>query len=486
VANKGDYDVWNGRFKGYYQANTNRFTFFPAGMIRRGHQDRMATDDLDPHFYFWPSATVNKRLPADQYFKRRCKVLPDEVVAGREARHLACQYGPYGKPGALKTTILSIWLDAQYGFILKTAFPANGALFEVRQITLNPAFPPGLFRVEAPHGSNAVWGGPGVPPPALRERLSRRVAATIPVGSHPAVLAAGAGSLWVANLADGSLSRIDPHSNRVIATIRGLHAYGLTYGAGSAWVVTNGGRLERIDPATNRQAGPAIAVGGGTTPSHTVAYGFGTLWTVGGKVRTVHFPNGMIDSSYASLVRVDPASGRVVADLPIQGDLTYTAVIAVGEGSTWVATYRPTPSGKSDSTVLVRVDPNHNRVVSTLELGRYSLGQVVPALGSIWVAVGNNDHHGYLMRIDPRSNRIIAKIRVGESPDGIAVSHGAIWVSNLQDGTLTKIDPATNSVVGAPLPVGDYPTGALYAHGALWVADNLDNTVVRINRRELP
>jgi YVTN family beta-propeller protein len=90
------------------------------------------------------------------------------------------------------------------------------------------------------------------------------------------------------------------------------------------------------------------------------------------------------------------------------------------------------------------------------------------------------------MRIDPRSNQIIAKIPVGESPDGIAVSHSSIWVSNLQDGTLTKIDPATNSVIGAPLPVGDDPTGALYAQGALWVADNQDKTVVRINRPDLP
>jgi DNA-binding beta-propeller fold protein YncE/outer membrane lipoprotein-sorting protein len=489
-AHTGDYYVWNGRFEGQYQANTNRFYFYPGAMVRKEHREYMATDDLDPHFYFWPGAAVNKRLPADQYFKRRCKVLPNQVVAGREARHLACQYGPYGRLDALKTSTISIWLDAQYGFILKIAWPTHGSLFEVRKITLNPAFPPGVFQVQAPPGSKPVWGGSGVPPPALREKLTSRVAATIPVGSHPGSLAAGAGSLWVVNIgahiADGSLSRIDPRSNRVISTIKGLKGWALTYAAGSIWVVTNGGRLERIDPASNRQGGPAIAVGGGTTPSRDIAYGAGTLWTVGGKVRTAHFPNGMSDSSYASLVRINPANGRVILDIPIQGDLAYSAAIAVGEGSTWVATYRPTPSGKSDSTVLVRVDPEHNRVVSTLTLGSYSLGRIVTALGSIWLTVGNYDHHGYLIRIDPRSNRIIAKIRVGKSPDGIAVSPGAIWVANSEDGTLSKIDPATNRVVGTPLPVGDYPGGALYAYGALWVADNQDNTLVRINRPDLP
>jgi DNA-binding beta-propeller fold protein YncE len=488
VAHTGDYYVWNGRFEGYFQSNTNRFTFFPAAMVRRDREEYMATDDLDPHFYAWPSVRVGKGLSADQYFKRRCKVLPNGVVAGREARHLSCKFGPYGRPGALKNPTISIWLDARYGFILKIAWPSRGSVFEVRKVTINPSFPRGMFRVQAPHRSKAVWGGPGVPPPALRQKPSKRVTATIRVGSQPARIAAGAGSVWVANLADGSLSRIDPHSNRVIATIHGLHAYGLTYAAGSAWVVTNSGLLERIDPATNRQAGPAIAVGGGKTSYRDVAYGAGTLWTVGGKVRTVHFPNGWVDNGYASLVRVDPASGRVVADLPLQADLTFTAVIALGEGSAWVATYKSTPSGKhlTESAELVRVDPKHNRVVSTLDLGRDSIAQIVPALGSIWITVGNPDDRGYLLRIDPRSNRIIAKIRVGESPDGIAVSPGAIWVVNSQDGTLSKIDPATNRVVGTPLPVGDTPVGALYLNRALWVANNQDDTVVRINRLHSP
>jgi YVTN family beta-propeller protein len=301
---------------------------------------------------------------------------------------------------------------------------------------------------------------------------------------------AGAGSLWVANLADGSVSRIDPHSNRVIATIKRLHADRLTYGAGSVWVVTTDGFLERIDPVNNRQVGRPIAIGGGNN-GRDVAYGDDTLWTNGGKVRTVHFANGWVDSAYESLVRVNPATGRVVADLPLQADLGDGASIAVGEGSAWVATYRSAPSGKKlkTSTVLIRVDSTTNRVVDTLDLSRYSLGTVVSALGSIWVTTAGNyneDKPGYLLRIDPRSNKVIAKIRVGAAPNGIAVSPGAVWVADSQDGTLSKIDPATNRVVSAPLPVGDYPTGALYAYGALWVADNQDKTVVRINRSQLP
>ena len=38
----------------------------------------------------------------------------------------------------------------------------------------------------------------------------------ISVGEQPAAVAAGGGSVWVANSGDGSVSRIDPESNRVI------------------------------------------------------------------------------------------------------------------------------------------------------------------------------------------------------------------------------------------------------------------------------
>ena len=484
-AHSGDYYVWDGRFMGNYVARSKRFYLTPASMVRQTRREYMATEDLDPHFYNWPSAKVGKGLPADEYFRRRCEVLPNEVVAGREARHLACKYGPYGRLNALRTRTVSVWLDAQYGFILKLAWPSDHYEFEVRKITINPTFPRGVFQVQAPPGSKAIWEGPGVPPSALRQKPSPQVAATIPVGSHPAILAAGAGSLWVSNLAAGSVSRIDPNSNRVISGVQGLQAYGMTYGAGSVWVATNSGRLERIDPASNRQIGPAIAVGGGRTAYRDVAYGFGTLWTVGGKVRTVHFPDGSFSSSYASLVRVDPATGRVVADLPIQAELADVADIQVGEGSVWVATYRIGSSGK-ESLVLVRVDPEQNRVVDTLDLGRISLDHVIVALGSVWLTVGTEGEHGYLLRIDPRSDRIVARIPVGESPSGIAVSPGAVWVTTPDNGTLSKIDPTTDRLIGTPVSMGDMPVGALYAYGALWVADNQDNTVVRINRPDLP
>jgi DNA-binding beta-propeller fold protein YncE len=41
----------------------------------------------------------------------------------------------------------------------------------------------------------------------------------IAVGSQPGAIAFGAGSIWVANVGDGSVSRIDPRAHRVVRTL---------------------------------------------------------------------------------------------------------------------------------------------------------------------------------------------------------------------------------------------------------------------------
>src|SRR5262249_44468385 len=60
---------------------------------------------------------------------------------------------------------------------------------------------------------------------------------TIAVGSRPRGVAWGDGSVWVANSGDGTVSRIDPHTDRVAATIRvGQSPQALVVTAGAVWV----------------------------------------------------------------------------------------------------------------------------------------------------------------------------------------------------------------------------------------------------------
>jgi YVTN family beta-propeller protein len=63
------------------------------------------------------------------------------------------------------------------------------------------------------------------------------VSATIPVGRSPAGVTVGAGSIWVANSGDGTVTRIDPSDGNILATIHvGGSPFDLTFAHGLAWV----------------------------------------------------------------------------------------------------------------------------------------------------------------------------------------------------------------------------------------------------------
>ena len=125
-----------------------------------------------------------------------------------------------------------------------------------------------------PHDDDLVAGTPWRPPcgPARLVGVGLalafgnsddgpKVVATIEVGGGPHGVAIGAGSVWVTNRDDNSVSRIDPATDEVISeTTVGPKPDGLSIGENSAgdesmWVTSfEGPDLSRIDPLTNEVA----------------------------------------------------------------------------------------------------------------------------------------------------------------------------------------------------------------------------------------
>jgi streptogramin lyase len=91
----------------------------------------------------------------------------------------------------------------------------------------------------------------------------------------PDVTAAGAGSLWGTGTY-GGIQRVDPATGQVTATIRLPGAVNVVYWAGSAWAADDqAGTLTRIDPRSNRTTGAAAPAG--TSPIYLTASPNG-LW----------------------------------------------------------------------------------------------------------------------------------------------------------------------------------------------------------------
>jgi YVTN family beta-propeller protein len=83
--------------------------------------------------------------------------------------------------------------------------------------------------------------------------------------------------------------------------------------------------------------------------------------------------------------------------------------------------------------------------------------------------------------IDPQSNRVTGSIpNVGTRPSSVTAGSGSIWVANLDDETLTRVSPTTESVERT-FALDATPTGLAYGAGAIWVANGLLGSVARFD-----
>jgi YVTN family beta-propeller protein len=229
--------------------------------------------------------------------------------------------------------------------------------------------------------------------------------------------------------------------------------------------VTNWGddTLSRIDPATNAVLQTLPLTLTGNAGPEAIAYGNGSLW-----VSTTE-----VDASGKSLpgsvLRIDPASGQVLATIPVGGAVHD---IEVTPAAVWVPAY-------ADDT-LTKIDPATNQVVTTIPVCTNPVG-VTSGFGSVWASCMD----GSLARIDPATNQIVTTIRTQDSGGYVVASPTAIWMTNsghvdTPDGSVTRIDPATNAVV-ANVAIGVGPIAIAYAGGSLWVGLFDTPTVVRVS-----
>ena len=133
---------------------------------------------------------------------------------------------------------------------------------------------------------------------------------------------AGAGSIWVAsdNTA-GKVSRIDPATNTVIATIPvDPGTWYLAFGYGSLWAVSSDGQsVQRIDPTTNSVTKRTAL---GKQPGFLAA-GEGAVWVQ--------------EQGDGTVARIDPVSGEVSGRVKVGAVLKYGDIDA-GGGKVWLRT----------------------------------------------------------------------------------------------------------------------------------------------------
>ena len=207
------------------------------------------------------------------------------------------------------------------------------------------------------------------------------------------------------------------------------------------------------------------------------AAGFGSLWvsdyTHGSLVRV----SGTTRLSLTTIPIGNPAALQPGCQ-PDQEDAPAGSLIirrcdlpsgvASGAGSVW--------AGRNDLEAVVRIDPATDRVVATIPVGIRIFGMTA-ADDAVWVTSYEDNA---VVRIDPRSNQVVARLQVPHGPAAVLITPTAVWLSDNTGLLLTKIDPRSNAV-RAEVPVGSGPFPMALAAGSLWVRNEQDNTVFTVD-----
>jgi streptogramin lyase len=172
-------------------------------------------------------------------------------------------------------------ITVAYGLVWVTEPKAGpGVIVRIDPRTNRVSGPPiqvGIGPGAAVAGFGALWVSNGDLNGSVSQISPATSAVTRTLVNIPDVVAAGAGSLWVTPI-HGGLQRVDPATGKVTAAIGLPNAVGVTLWAGSVWVSTNPpAALVRVDPASNRIIGKAAPAG--TSPVYITASPTG-LWVV--------------------------------------------------------------------------------------------------------------------------------------------------------------------------------------------------------------
>lgn len=274
-------------------------------------------------------------------------------------------------------------------------------------------------------------------------------------------MAAGNGSVWVGNIGDDTMTRIDTRTRRPSFPNGVQQPLDLAVTRAAVWIA-NGTSFARNPPT-----------GGGTIERRGLRFGarktihvgppetLNEWWTVvAADARSVWAGN----SSTRAAVQLEPDTGRVVQRVSDVGG----GSIAIGYGSVWVGEYR--------RNTVARIDPGSGNVNARIPVSSAPT-RIAAGEGAVWVTTQHPNNA--VWRIDPRTGETVAVIPVPPTSRRVATGAGYVWVTSgtyagepgvpQTGGVLTKIDPRTNRIV-ATIDLGFRPDGVAVANGRVWVA----------------
>jgi hypothetical protein len=271
-----------------------------------------------------------------------------------------------------------------------------------------------------------------------------------------------------------------PPTARVAATIPvGPHPTAIAAGEGSVWVAVRGerpadGTVVRLDPATGEVVAriPVDVVPGWEVGGGGVAVDDGSVWVAGSTGEGA----GLIE-------RIDTASNRVVDAIPVSGSPADVATFA--SGSVW-ALLRGDRGTPRLLQIEVSPDPaqgSTHDVVSEIDLpGAYGR-RLINGGGQMFAMVatprGGPIDDSLLYRLDPWTGRVEGVLEL-HAYAPVAGSPTQVWAAT--GDALVRVDPETGRALGDPVAVSNTGDAVAIGEGGVWFFDPVrDRAVSRFN-----
>jgi DNA-binding beta-propeller fold protein YncE len=261
-------------------------------------------------------------------------------------------------------------------------------------------------------------------------------------------VALGAGRVWAVSYADSKLFPIRGGAARKPMRVPLNPLEGMLIHEGRLWVASSGAdRVSVIDATSGVRLRTADV---GDSPGD-VAVLDGSMW--------------VLNELDATITPLDSATGEPGGE-PVRVPGNPVALDA-GFGRLWVVDCR--------DGALLAVDPDSDRVLSRLEIGR-GANDVVAFAGAVWVT---NWRSHSLIRIDPTNVSVEAEVDAGDTPGELAGGRSGLWVADTRGTRIIRVNPRTNRIVET-LKVGEAPTALAVGPRFVWVVDRHNLLRVRV------
>lgn len=188
----------------------------------------------------------------------------------------------------------------------------------------------------------------------------------------------------------------------------------------------------------------------------------------------VSSPQKVIVTQPTSPTSVPPSPPTVV---PLGREIVQTAALAIDGASVWVTGDAP----QSGAATLEHIDTMTGNVIGKVVLGDNGPFQIAVGDNAIWVCSQQNEESAHLTKVDPKTMKITAVIETAGDAS-VAVTPDAVWV-DVNSGELQRRDPETNKVLATiTLPGGGYSAHWIVAGPlGIFLSNNYDGTVLRVD-----